>query len=347
MTLLLPGAIAVGTFITSVALTGWLRRNAEVHLLIDVPNSRSSHTVATPRGGGVAIVVPSLIALIVLGRTGWLPWRSVSSLCGSGVLVALVGLADDRAHIAARWRLAGHFVAALSAIVAMGGVPPLSIMGIALDRGWLGWTVISLYIVWMLNLTNFMDGIDGIASVETITVCVGAAVVSAVASSGAHLWLASAVIASATLGFLVWNWPPAKIFMGDVGSGFLGVMLAVLALETGWAEPPLFWSWVILFGVFAVDATVTLIRRVARGERFYEAHRTHAYQHAAAARGTHKPVTMAVGAINLCWLLPIALMVAVKRLNEALGLAIAYTPLVVVAVRMGAGKPDVAPRPTA
>jgi Fuc2NAc and GlcNAc transferase len=220
-------------------------------------------------------------------------------------------------------------------------------MGITLNAGWLGWAIISLYVVWMLNLTNFMDGIDGIASVETITVCAGAAFSSVLASPNARLWLAPLVLASATLGFLVWNWPPAKIFMGDVGSGFLGLMLAVLALEAAWAAPRLFWSWVILFGVFVVDATVTLIRRVARGERFYEAHRSHAYQHVATRRGAHQPVTLAVGAINLCWLLPLALLVALGRLDGLAALAVAYTPLVIGAVRMGAGKPGVtSPRAT-
>ncbi len=216
--------------------------------------------------------------------------------------------------------------------------------GSPLNTGWLGWVIISLYIVWMLNLTNFMDGIDGIASVETITVCMrSAAIIASVASPDARLWLAPVVLASATLGFLVWNWPPARIFMGDVGSGFLGLMLAVLALEAGWAAPRLFWSWVILFGVFVVDATVTLFRRVARGERFSEAHRSHAYQHVAARRGAHRPVTVAVGAINLCWLLPIALLVALGRLDGLVALAVAYIPLIVVAMRMGAGKPAVAP----
>jgi Fuc2NAc and GlcNAc transferase len=342
MTLMLPTLLIAGVFVASLTLTGWFRRAAEAHLLLDVPNSRSSHTTATPRGGGVAIVLTTIVALVILGWTGWLAWRSVWSLCGAGGIVALVGLADDRAQVAPRWRLLGHFAAALAAIAIMGGVPPLASGGITLNTGWLGWAIISLYVVWMLNLTNFMDGIDGIASVETITVCVGAAFISVVVFPDARLWLAPVVLASATLGFLVWNWPPAKIFMGDVGSGFLGLMLAVLALEAGWAAPRLFWSWVILFGVFVVDATVTLIRRVARGERFYEAHRSHAYQHAALRRGGHKPVTLAVGAINLCWLLPLALLVALGRLDGLATLAVAYIPLVVVAVRMNAGRSAVA-----
>jgi Fuc2NAc and GlcNAc transferase len=128
--------------------------------------------------------------------------------------------------------------------------------------------------------------------------------------------------------------------MGDVGSGFLGLILAALSLQAGWVEPRLFWCWVILLGVFTVDASVTLIVRIANGEKFYEAHRSHAYQHAAARRGAHGPVTVAVGAINLCWLLPIALTVALGRLDGLLGVLMAYAPLAVIAVRLKAGRPS-------
>ena len=342
MTLLFPTLLTFTVFVASLGLTGWFRRQALAHLLLDVPNSRSSHTIATPRGGGVAIVLSTLVALLALGWTDRLAWPSVWSLCVGGALVALIGFVDDRGHVAPRWRLVGHFAAASWVLAKLGGVPPLTAMGFVLDSGWLGFAIAALYLVWMLNLTNFMDGIDGIAGVEAITVCLSAVFLSGVAAPGEHLWIAPLVLASATLGFLVWNWPPAKIFMGDAGSGFLGLMLAVLSLQAGWVVNRLFWSWVILLGVFVVDATVTLIRRMAHGERFYEAHRSHAYQHAAVHRGAHMPVTVAVGVINLCWLLPVALMVALGWLDGLLGVLISYAPLVVAAVRLKAGRPSTA-----
>ncbi len=138
----------------------------------------------------------------------------------------------------------------------------------------------------------------------------------------------------------MWNWPPAKIFMGDAGSGFLGLALAGLSLQAAWTAPALFWSWVILLGVFVVDATVTLLRRMLGGQLFYEAHRTHAYQHATLRNGAHKPVTLAVAAINFLWLLPIAALVAVQALDGLTGVLAAYVPLAAVAVRLGAGVPD-------
>lgn len=340
--MLFPALLAFTVFIAALVLTGWFRCQALAHLLLDVPNPRSSHSIATPRGGGVAIVLPTLAALLALGWTGRLVWLSVWSLCGGGALVALIGFADDRGHVAPRWRLAGHFTAAVWVLAKMGGVPPLTAMNVVLNPGWLGFAILAFYLVWMLNLTNFMDGIDGIAGVEAITVCFGAAFLSRIAAPGAHLWITPLVLASATLGFLVWNWPPAQIFMGDVGSGFLGLMLAALSLQAGWLTSRLFWSWVILLGVFVVDATVTLFRRIAHGERFYEAHRSHAYQHAALRRGAHLPVTVAVGVVNICWLLPVALLVALGWLDGLVGVLIAYAPLVVAAVRLEAGRPSTA-----
>jgi Fuc2NAc and GlcNAc transferase len=173
--------------------------------------------------------------------------------------------------------------------------------------------------------------------VETVTVTLGGALLYAMVIPGAREWTAPLALVGATSGFLVWNWPPAKIFMGDAGSGFLGFVLAVSSLQAGLSRAELFWSWLILLGVFIVDATVTLLRRALRGERFYEPHRSHAYQHAATSCGAHRPVTVAVAAINLAWLLPIAALVAHGRLDGAAAALIAYTPLVFGALWLGAG----------
>lgn len=333
---LLP--LLLGVLLASWWLTGRFRGYALALRVLDVPNPRSSHSVAKPRGGGVAIAIATLAALLVLGVLSAVAWPSVWGLLGGGGLVALIGFVDDRRHVAPRWRLLGHFAAALWVLVWLGGAPPLPVFGSLLKLGLLGYGLAALYVVWVLNLTNFMDGIDGIAAVETVSVCLYGALLYAIAGSGDLVWLGPLVLASATFGFLVWNWPPAKIFMGDAGSGFLGLMLAAFSLQAGWASPNLSWSWLILLGVFIVDATVTLIRRAIRGEKLYEAHCSHAYQHAARRWGAHKPVTMAVGAINLCWLFPISLLVARGSLAGLLGLVIAYAPLVWAAVSLKAGE---------
>lgn len=330
--------LPLAALLSAYWLSGRIRAYA-VTRLVDVPNARSSHTMPTPRGGGLAIVLTMLVALPILGMLGALTWRVVWGMFGSGALVALVGFADDHGHVLRRWRLLAHFIAATWLAASIGGLPPLPVFGMTLSVGWAGYVLAVLYVVWLLNLSNFMDGIDGIASVEAITVSLGGALLYLIAVPGEVRWLGPLVLAGATLGFLAWNWPPARIFMGDVGSGFLGLALAALSLEAGWVAPRLFWAWVILLGVFVVDATVTLIRRAARGDRFYEAHRTHAYQHAAARWGAHLPVTIAVGIITLIWLLPLALLVSIGDLNGGAGVLIAYTPLVCAALWLGAGKP--------
>jgi len=323
----------------SALLTGLVRRYALARSILDVPNARSSHTAPTPRGGGVAIVAATLAGLPVLAAAGALSWPALWALAGAGGLVALIGFLDDHGHIAARWRLLAHFAAAAWALAWLGGAPPLLLFGAQVDLGWLGAGLAAVYLVWLLNLYNFMDGIDGIASVEAIAVGVGGALLHALAGDPA-LAMAPLLLAAAAGGFLFWNFPPARIFMGDAGSGFLGVLLGVLSLQAAWHAPQLFWSWAILLGVFVVDATLTLLRRLLRGEKVYEAHRSHAYQHASRRFGRHLPVTLAVAAIDLLWLLPIALWVGMGGLDGLLGVALAYLPLVVLALKFRAGQPE-------
>jgi Fuc2NAc and GlcNAc transferase len=282
----------------ALALTGVLRWYALARSIIDIPNARSSHTVPTPRGGGVAIVASFLLALPLAAISGLASWPVVVALLGAGAGIALLGFLDDHGHIAARWRLLGHFVGAIWALFWLGGLPPLSLFGMSFDLGWLGHALAALYLVWLLNLYNFMDGIDGIASLEAICVCIGGALLFVLSGHAGEAAL-PLLMAAAVAGFLFWNFPPARIFMGDAGSGFLGVSLGILSLQAAWVAPKLLWSWLILLGVFVVDATFTLLRRLLRGDKVYEAHRSHAYQYASRRFGRHLPVTLAVGAINL------------------------------------------------
>jgi len=325
--------------VVSALLTGLVRRYALARSILDVPNARSSHSAPTPRGGGVAIVAATLAGLPVLAATGALPWPVLWAIAGAGGIVALVGFLDDHGHIAARWRLLAHFAAAAWALGWLGGAPPLLLFGTQIDPGWIGAALAAVYLVWLLNLYNFMDGIDGIASVEAIAVGVGGALLYALTGQQG-LAMAPLVLAAAAAGFLLWNFPPARIFMGDAGSGFLGIVLGVLSLQAAWLAPQLLWSWVILLGVFVVDATLTLLRRLLRGEKVYEAHRSHAYQHASRRFGRHLSVTLAVAAIDLLWLLPIAIWVGAGGLDGLLGVALAYLPLVALALKFRAGTPD-------
>jgi Fuc2NAc and GlcNAc transferase len=330
----------VSIFAAALFLTGLLRRYALARSILDIPNERSSHSLPTPRGGGVAIVVSFMLALLIVALSGALPGHQLSAFAGAGGLIAALGFQDDRGHIQAGWRLLGHFAAAAWALYWLGIMPKLVVPGGLLDLRWAGYVLGALYLVWLLNLYNFMDGIDGIAGVEAITVCAGAAALGWLADTDPVLWILPLFLASAVAGFLVWNFPPARIFMGDAGSGFLGITLGILSLQAAIAKPVLLWAWVILLGVFIVDATVTLMRRLLRGLKPYEAHRSHAYQYTSRRLAAHKPVTIAVGLINIAWLFPWALAATMEWVEGIVAVAIAYVPLVLLAFRQKAGAPE-------
>jgi Fuc2NAc and GlcNAc transferase len=328
------------TVLGAAALTAWIRSYALRHSILDVPNARSSHSVATPRGGGVAIVFTVILAVLFAGISGWIDQQLVFALLFGAILVAGIGWLDDRNHIPARWRILVHLVAASWVVTGPGQVTALPIPNGEFALGWVAAPLGVLWMVWVLNLYNFMDGIDGIAGIEAVTVSmVAAAVLWYVQQPGLAFVVAS--IGAASLGFLAWNWPPAKVFMGDAGSAFLGFTFGSLALITHELGALVIWSWLILLGVFLVDATVTLMRRLMRGERVYEAHCSHAYQHAARRLGSHRTVTMAVGLINVAWLAPLALLAASYPHWGIALVVVAWAPLLVMVIKFQAGRPEI------
>ena len=285
----------------------------------------------------MAIVMAALLSMLALGATGTMSWRLLSAFAGAGAFVGALGFLDDRRGLPASWRLVSHFAAAAWFLGALGDLPALSFWDFQVPEGTIRLAIAAVYIVWLLNLTNFMDGIDGLAAIEAITVFGAGAALCYVATPYESSWMLPSFVAAAALGFFLWNRPPARIFMGDAGSSFLGFMFAAVALQTARAAPSLWWSWTILLGVFIVDATTTLVRRLVRGENVAAAHRSHAYQRAAIRYAAHGPVTLAVAAINLLWLLPIAWFVARQQIDGLSGVLLAYAPLVATALTFGAG----------
>jgi Fuc2NAc and GlcNAc transferase len=333
-------AISVGVLAASMMITGAVRKLAMAHGVVDVPNARSSHTKVTPRAGGISIVVATTIALLVLRLTGVLASGLFLALLGGGTVVAVVGFIDDRSSIHPGIRLALHFAAALWALFCVGGLPAVRIGHQAFELGWVGDLLALLAIVWTLNLFNFMDGIDGIAASEAMFVAGCGSWLSPLNGSSMAVAGVGAVLSAASAGFLIWNWPPATIFMGDVGSGYLGYVIGVLAVAATKNNPVAPWIWLILTGAFFVDATVTLVRRAARGERLHEAHRAHAYQWLARHWGSHRKVTLSVLALNVLWLLPCATLATLRPSWAFALIAAALVPLVGLAVLVGSGRPE-------
>ncbi len=331
--------ILLAAFVASAGITGLVRAYARRVDLLDVPNDRSSHDLATPRGGGLSIALTVLVALVFLHSRGDVESAIFWPLFLGSSAIAAIGFIDDHRHVPAIVRFSVHIVVAVAVTLVWGGFSSLQIGDTSLDLGFAGLVLSVGFIAWFVNAFNFMDGIDGIASVEAVTVAAAGAWLLAGGSTGEISGIA-AVVAATTAGFLLWNWPPARIFMGDVGSGFLGFMLVAFALAshvTGGIE---IWGWLILMGVFLVDATITLITRFIRGADWASAHRSHAYQKAARRWGSHLVVTSTVLAVNVVWLLPLAFLAVREPQNGWWLTAIAWAPLVVAALYIGSGRPD-------
>lgn len=333
LTIALSVAVGVGSW-AGVAL---VRRYA-LRRLLDLPNERSSHTQATPRGGGLALTLAHLVGVAAAWLLGLVPPAIAIALLGGGALVAAVGFLDDHRHVPAPLRLLCHVLAFAWAVWWLGGLPPVDFGWGDVDLGWAGTALLVVYCTWFLNLFNFMDGIDGIAGVQALMMSVTPTLLLLLVVGDLGNALPFVLLACATAGFLAWNWPPARIFMGDVGSGYLGYSLGALALWTvvqGWLTP---WVWLILGGLFLADATVTLLVRARSRAAVTEAHRSHAYQRLSRHWGSHSSVTLACAAINLFWLAPWAIVATLWPQFAAACAVLAVSPLFAIAARLGAGR---------
>ena len=294
-------ALILGSSILALGITwagvGYFRRWAERRQILDLPNERSSHTLPTPRGGGLVVVVVTLLfasvcAAIENGAAG----RTFLVYSAGAVLIASVSWLDDL-HPIPRWvRLAVH--AAASAVTVAGitywSALTLPFFGAVQLGGW-GALMTALWVVGLTNAYNFMDGIDGIAGGQALVA--GLAWWFMCKGSFFPLDCLSLLVAAASLGFLIHNWPPASIFMGDVGSAFIGYTLAVFPLMYESLSADVDKGESLVMGVlfvwpFVFDTAFTFLRRLFRRENVFEAHRSHLYQRLVISGWSHRRVTI-------------------------------------------------------
>jgi Fuc2NAc and GlcNAc transferase len=269
-------------------------------------------------------------------------WPGVLVLAAS-LAMAAIGLRDDIRPVGWGWRFGGQ--ALLVGLLLIGGIP-LDTLGVALGVPWPMPLVAVLCLIagiaW-LNFFNFMDGIDGLAASEAIFLCLAAAgltLFGVPGVAGLPVWWWLVGLGAATAGFLFLNWPPAKIFMGDTGSTYLGLIIGFLALVTvslGWLSLP---QWLILMGIFIADAGVTLLRRLWQRERVFEAHRRHAYQHLSRRWESHRTVTLGVIGIDVVVLLPLAWAAGAFPAAAWAIAGVTYLGLIGLAFYSGAGAPE-------
>ncbi len=300
-----------GLALASAVAVGGVRRWLLHHQILDRPNDRSSHTTPTPRGGGIAVLLVLLPAwgmLIVVFEQAAAAWI----LPAAALALAAISWADDVRELPPAPRLLAQIVAVAFGIWALpgpvfGGFLPPVVDGLITGLAW----------IWFINLFNFMDGIDGITGVQAVAMGTGIYLIARLGGDD-HLAWSGIAIAAAMAGFLCWNWHPAKIFAGDVGSIPIGYLLGALCLAL--AARGMWLPVLITVLYYLADATVTLLRRAARGDKPWQAHREHFYQQAVANGRSHAAVAGAVMVVD-AGLVALALCAAASWIDGWIALA--------------------------
>jgi Fuc2NAc and GlcNAc transferase len=298
------------------------------------PNFRSLHERATLRGGGIAIAVSALAGCLYLYAKGDLSFAQLMVYVLGGTIVAAVGVLDDRWDIPARYRLPFQVLAAGWVCFWLKGLPSLDLGFATVSLGWLGHVGLLVACVWFFNLYNFIDGIDGMASSAAIFIC---------SAMGIILWLAQQHVLAAILGllavsnagFLVFNWTPAKMFMGEAGSSFISYVLAAVLVQSLWTDASLLWAWLMVCAYYICDTSLTNLVRALTLPKWYQPHRSHAYQNLARVWNDHRKVVWLVLAIDAIWLIPLLFVMLHNKSYAVIIVAVAYAPLVLFNLRYG------------
>lgn len=277
-------------FLISFALTYFIKEYAIKKSLVATVNERSSHTVPTPHGGGIAVAVTWFVGLIYLYLNEQIDPTLFFALI-IGAVIAVVGLVDDIVELKPKTRMIVFTLVGATGLYIIGGLDTLTFGLFDISIPLITSAFAMLLILWYINLTNFIDGIDGYLAMKFLFLSVAGLLLF----GGAHF----AVLGASVLGFLYWNWHKAKIFMGDVGSTLLGYTIAIITLYYANIEASNLWIWITLYGVFWFDATLTLVRRKLNGEKLSQAHRKHAYQRLTQAGWSHSKVTLYALGLNL------------------------------------------------
>lgn len=270
--------------------------------IFDHPNHRSLHSIPKLRGGGIAILLSYEIFVFICYILKYLSFELFMSQIIGGMLLGMVGWIDDRKHVPVIIRFACHFLSAISLLYLFNWLPVIKILGDQFFIYFFGTIIFCIYSVWMINLFNFMDGIDGIAVSELIVPSVFIAIVFGI-NNHYELSLISVVIIASSILFYKYNWPPSKMFMGDVFSGFIGFYFASITLYINNVIKMSVLIVPVLLSVFIYDATITLVRRLLKKEKIWQPHSTHYYQKFAKKYG-HKKVTVLVIIINIILFVP-------------------------------------------
>jgi len=296
-------AVIVGTFAASVAATWLVRRWLEKRRVLDDPGSRSLHHSATVTGGGVAVSAALVLLWLCLLPAGQGP---DAALLIPLVVLTFAGLLDDIHNVPWLHKLLMQLAVAVAFVAAAGPFSRLELFGLAVDAAWLNVAFSLLWMVGFVNVYNFMDGIDGLASgYGAVCACVLGAWLMMAGAGGLALFTWG--LMAGCLGFLIWNWSPARIFLGDAGSMMLGGTLAAIGIIGQRDHGIPVGALILLFAVFIGDTAFTLFRRARRGAPLWQAHKEHLYQRAVQSGLSHAAVTGKMLVISVIIAVPASL----------------------------------------
>jgi len=327
------------SFILSLAFTVYYRKLAVRWGIMDVPNSRSSHTEPIPRGAGITFFLSFNLVLGLLIWQNQIALNYILPVVIGGPVILILGYWDDLQSLSAKVRLFFHFGAAVFVFFLISnGFSKAVTISFLPQWPWLTAGFCVFFIAWFINLYNFMDGADGLA---TSIGMVGAGLIAILSfmAGNKDLAIIYVVLAYSLAGFLIFNWNPAKVFMGDSGAYYLGYIFGSLALVSKMYYDSSLYVHLIIFGLFIVDATWTLVRRIVRMEYVFKAHKMHAFQKLIAKRWGHARVTSLYVLITVLWLFPMAAFSMNFPFYSFLFLVIAYIPVFVFVLSLKAGEP--------
>ena len=332
MTAVAPLAALVLTFVAALAGTRAFARFAVSRGIVANPNFRSLHERPVPRAGGIVFSSTFLVTATVLGAVFEADRMLMLTLLAGGAAASLFGLLDDLVQLQSLTQLAGQAVLAAVALSAAGGQPvvdvPWTPLWLDLFANWAGF-------VWLLNAYNFMDGVDGMAAAGSVFFSLTVMLLLLLSRADPALATILAVLAVCVLAFACLNWPPASIFMGSAGSYFLGYCYCALMAYTVSRGYLPFWSWLVILGYFVGDTTTTTVVRMFVADRWYGAHRSHAYQNLARVWRSHRRVVVGVTMYHVLWLLPLVLWMTSTPSVTPVAVVLAVGPVVLWTLRYG------------
>ena len=326
------GLLLVSVFLVTLVGT-WAYRSFAIHRgIVANPNFRSLHQRPIPRGGGIVFSLVCICAVIALWSMALVDQSLARAIVFGGGVATVFGFADDTLQMRALTKLLVQGVLAAWVLYCFDGQLlcdlPLTPHIVDLVLNWLG-------LVWLMNLYNFIDGIDGMAAAGALMISVLSILAICIARPEHELILVFGLLAAGSVGFLIFNWPPASIFMGDAGSLFLGYCFCALLASTVSGGQIRLWTWVVFFGYFAGDTTTTTLVRIFITEKWYGEHRSHAYQNLARLSGSHLKVVLGVSLYHGLWLLPLTIWSSLWPSAGMLAAALALVPVILWTLRYG------------